>query len=411
MSILKRARGFVQRLTNLAGELTEGEAKLTSDLVVGISQAQSVLLSETARVTNGIEGASNEDDPRALIRTEQRLSKGLAKTRSGLDELPQAWLKLAGPTVRRMKFVSVDGSDIAKPYGGTFEHLDRVRDGSAPGKPITPGYWLINIEAADGLGHHVPLVMTPFSTKDPSYQEGGDCAWSRTFQEEMRKVKPVTAGDATWLFDRGFDSNEHLDFMRDFGRKHVVRLKRNRNVVVGDEATPVVQNIATFAAGLKKPHSARIRYVDKETHEQKTGLVSFAYVPVRLPEVGGAYWLIVVTGTRGEDWLLLSSHRPRNAKEAGAIIGAYIERWGSEEITRLWKQCVDAEDVRVRKLCAIRRLLFLSMVAVGIQALWLLLRPGAAQKLIARMQVFIPTVRFQYYRLWRGAAHALNHGG
>ena len=411
MSIMKRLRGFVQRMTKLAVDLTRGEAKLASDLVLGISQTQSVLLSETARVINEIEGSSEDDDPKALLRTEQRLSKGLAKTQSGLDDLPQAWLTFVAPTVRRLKFVTVDGSDMTKPYGGTFEYLDKVRDGSAPGKPIKPGYWLINIEAADGQGHHVPLVLTPFSTQDPDYQEKGDKAWSRTFQEEMRKVVPVTAKDATWLFDRGFDDNEHFRFMRQIGRKHVVRLKKNRNVLVGDETSPVTQNIATFAEGLKKPYTASLRYVDKKTHVQKTCHVSFAFVPVRLPDVEGSFWLLVVTGTQGEDWLLLSDQRPRNAKEAEAILQAYIARWGNEEVTRLWKQCVDAEDIRVRKLCAIRRLLFLSMVAVGIQALWLLLRPKCAQKLIARVKAFIPIVRFLYYRLWRGVAHALEHGG
>jgi hypothetical protein len=411
MRIMKRLQGFVQRITKLAGDLTHGEAKLASDLVVGISQTQSVLLSETARVINETEGSSEADDAKALIRTEQRLSKGLAKTQSGLDELPQAWLKFVAPTARRLRFVTVDGSDMTKPYGGTFEYLDKVRDGSAPGKPIKPGYWLINIEAADGEGHHIPLVLTPFSTQDPTYQDKGDKAWSLTFQEEMRNVVPVTAEDATWLFDRGFDDNAHFRFMREIRRKHVVRVKRNRNVLVGDETTSSVQNIATFAEGLKKPYSASLRYVDKNTHVQKTCQVSFAYVPVRLPDVEGSFWLTVVTGTKGDDWLLLSDQRPKNAKEAEAIIQAYIERWGNEEVTRLWKQCVDAEDVRVRKLCAIRRLLFLSMVAVGIQALWLLRRPKTAQKLIARVKVFITNVRFLYYRLWRGVAHALEHGG
>ena len=108
---------------------------------------------------------------------------------------------------------------------------------------------------------------------------------------------------------------------------------------------------------------------------------------------------------------MLSSHRPRNAKAAETIIHAYIERWGNEEVTRLWKQSVGAEDVRVRKLCAIRRLTFLSMVAMGIQMLWLLMRPKVASRMIARMQVFIPDVRFQYYRLWWGVADALSHGG
>jgi hypothetical protein len=167
MSILKRLREFVQRMTKLAGDLTPGEAKLTSDLVIGISQTQSVLLSETARVINEIEATSDEEDAKALMRTEQRLSKGLAKTQSGLDELPHAWLTFVAPTVSRLKFVTVDGSDMTKPYGGTFEYLDKVRDGSAPGKPIKPGYWLVNIEAADGQGHHVPLVLSPFSTQDP----------------------------------------------------------------------------------------------------------------------------------------------------------------------------------------------------------------------------------------------------
>lgn len=411
MSIMKRLQGFVQRLTKLAGGLTHGEAKLASDLVVGISQAQSVLLSESARVINEIEGSSDDDDTKALIRTEQRLSKGLAKLQSGLDELPQAWLTFVAPTARHLKFVTVDGSEITKLYGGTFEYLDKVRDGSAPGKPIKPGYWLINIEAADGQGHHVPLVLTPFSTKDPDYQDKGDKAWTLTFQEEMRKVVPVTASDAVWLFDRGFDDNEHFRFMREIGRNYVVRVKRNRNVLVGDETKPIVQNIATFAEGLKKPHSVSIRYVDKKTHVQKTCRLSFAYVPVRLPDVDGSFWLVVVTGTQGEDWLLLTDQRPRNTKEAEAIVQAYIERWGNEELTRLWKQCVDAEDIRVRKLLAIRRLLFLSMVATGIQALWLLLRPQSAKKLIARVKVFIADVRFLYYRLWRGVAHALDHGG
>jgi hypothetical protein len=95
MSILKRLRRSVQGIAKLAGDLTNGEAKLASDLVVGISQAESVLLSESARVINKIEGSADHGDAKALIRTEQRLSKGLAKTDSGLDALPQAGLTFA----------------------------------------------------------------------------------------------------------------------------------------------------------------------------------------------------------------------------------------------------------------------------------------------------------------------------
>ena len=47
------------------------------------------------------------------------------------------------------------------------------------------------------------------------------------------------------------------------------------------------------------------------------------------------------------------------------------------------------------------------MLAYGIQALWLICRPAAAKKLIARVKVFIEQVLFQHYRLWEGVKLAL----
>jgi len=408
MGILKRLRESVQQITKLADRLTPAEAKLVSDLVIGISESQSVLLSNTARVVNAIEGKTEDRD---LIRTEQRLSKGLSRARSGLDELADAWVRHAAPTVRKMPFVTVDGSEVTKPYGGTFENLAHVRDSSAPGKPIKPGYWTVNIEANDGQGHHVPLVLDIFSTKDPAYAEKGDDAWKLTFQEGMRRVLPAVAEDATWLLDRGFDDNDVFHFLGDeLRRKYVVRLKRNRNILVGDLSNPITANVEALAFGLKKPHTVNLPYINKHTHQPRTFAVSFNYVPIRLPNVSGEFYLFVITGTLGDDWLLLSNRRPRNPKQAGRIVCAYLARWGNEEMTRLWKQCADAEDFRVRTLRAIRRLLFLSMIAMGIQSLWSAHRPGVVKQLIARVKHFIQDVQFHYYRLWEGTADALIRG-
>jgi Transposase DDE domain len=345
---------------------------------------------------------------RELMRTEQRLSKGLRKLHSGLDELPDAWLHHVAPQARMMRYVTVDGSELTKAYGGMFEYLAYVRDGSAPGKPIKPGYWTVNIEANDGQGHHLPLALDVFSTEDPDYVEKGEEAWRLTFEAEIRRVEPFVNDDATWLLDRGFDDNDVIDgFENKLRKKLVIRLKKNRNILVGDVSNPTVRNIAQFALALKKPHTVHIPYIDKRTHRRKTYPHSFTYVPIRLPKVRGAYYLIVVTGVLGEDWLLLTNRRPRNPEQAAALIRAYVARWGTEEMTRFWKQCTDAEDFRVQSLRAIRRLLFLAMIAIGIQSLWALRCPKLAKRLIARVQYFIENVQFQYYRLWAGTADAL----
>ena len=301
---------------------------------------------------------------------------------------------------------------MTKQYGGTFEYLTWVRDGSAPGKPIKPGYWTVSIEANDGQGHHVPLVLEIFSTDDPAYVAKGDQAWGLTFQEAIRAALPAAGEDATWLLDRGFDDNRVFRFLGDELQKtFVVRLKTNRNILVGDDRKPIVANIGVIAFGLKKPYTVHLPYVDKRTHRPMMFPVSFTYIPIRLPDVSGTFYLFVVTGTQGGDWLLLSNRRPRNWKKAAAIVRAYLARWGNEEMTRLWKQCVNAEDFRVRSLCAIRRLLFLSMMAMGIQSLWTLRRPHIVKQLIARVKVFIRVVQFHYYRLWAGTADALARGG
>jgi hypothetical protein len=58
----------------------------------------------------------------------------------------------------------------------------------------------------------------------------------------------------------------------------------------------------------------------------------------------------------------------------------------------------------------IRRLTFFSMIAYGIQALWLLRRPAMVKRFIARVKVFIEDVPFKSYRPWDGVRDALQSG-
>jgi hypothetical protein len=70
-------------------------------------------------------------------------------------------------------------------------------------------------------------------------------------------------------------------------------------------------------------------------------------------------------------------------------------------VTRACKQLTGLERIRVRSLAAMRRLLWLAMIAVGIQALIILTRPRLRRAILDRAKEFIPEVRFVLYRVWR----------
>lgn len=399
MSTVKRVRSFVQRVTDSAA-MEEAEAALAGDIVVGISTKKSVLLSEISRALD-----AGKDVP--LLRTEQRLSKGLRKASSGLDELPEAYLREVASVARSLPFVTVDGTDHTHPYGRAFEHLCWVSDRSAPGKPIKPGYWGVMVEATDGAHRHLPLFFDLFSTTDPDYLALGPHAWQAQFQAAIDIVRPFAAPDATWLFDRGFDDRNHLAYFAEHIKHHVVRMCRSRDVQVGSLHDPATWNVGDLADGLRTPYSVSIPYVDKKTHKPRRTGRSFGFIPVRLPGVSHTYCLFVVRGGQGEDWLLLSNWMPKSGKEAAEIVLAYVQRWGSEETTRCFKQCTGIEKMRIRGFAAMRRLTWLAMVALGLQALWLFKNHRWARTVMARVKVFVQQVLFEHYRLWEGTAVGL----
>jgi Transposase DDE domain len=395
-----QVQSFVQKVLDEVGSsITRGESMLVGEIVRGISEKKSVLLSEIARATT--DGSHEE-----LLRQERRLSRELKKEGSGLDALPDAYLAVVNPLASTLPFVTVDGSDLSKLYGGTFEHLCFVRDGSTPGKPTRPGYWTVNIEATDGHRQHLPLLLNIYSTEDPAYLALGEDAWSKTFMRAVEKVVSVRGLYGTWLFDRGFDDVDWMRFLFSLDLSFVVRLKKNRVVEVGDQREPLALTVGRLAWGLAKPYAVDVPYVDTSTHTVRSYKKAYGYVPVRVPGVETRMWLIIVKA-RKKDWYLLCNEETMNAKRAGEIVLTYVLRWGSEEVTRCFKQCTGAENFRVRSLVAIRRLLFLAMLALAVQALLLFLNPTVAKQVMAKVQAFFRHVLFPHYRLWDGMALVL----
>jgi hypothetical protein len=382
----------VQKIAQTAG-LNSDETKLARDCVVGICKTGSCKVSDIARTLPGSQ---------SLRDTARPFYDGLADERSGLDDLRQAWLRLVAPTADKMPFIAVDPSDITKLHGRCFDYLDFVRDASDKEKRKGPGFPTIQIEATDHGHLNLPLWQDVFSTVHPDYR-----GWYETIGWAIVNVLAYTGESAAWLFDRGCDAGDFYPILRGLDITWVVRQLQTRKVIYGDGQTAIMRDLA---ASIDKPHETAVPYVDKKTHEPRAWPVRFGYAPVRLPDLPGRHWMIVITGLRDEDMVLLTNKDIRSAKQAAAIVLAYMRRWGIEEGIRCWKQKTGVEDFRVRNWTSIRRLTFFSMLAYGIQALWLLMRPATARRLISRVKVFIEHVLFQHYRLWDGVRDALLKG-
>jgi hypothetical protein len=431
-------------------------------LLGGIAATGSVVLSEALRVQVQKEG---------LHAAEQRVSQAL-KNEAALDSLPDVYLGMVAEPARSLGFRTVDGSDVSKPAGRKFEHLDIVRDGSCkprdrivvggpkggkesvrpassqprnqrkrargrkststttpPTPPVArprtvaraearktkkverlkypsppalkkPGYWMVQIEAGNGRGDHLPLWQEIFSTQDPAYQALGEKAWTQTYQIAIERVLTHLGNDGIWLMDRGFDDIFWFNWLHGNVQQHVIRMKSNRLVHPGTTQEKAM-NVGQLAETLEARHTTEIRYVDKSNHKEKLRRIQFSWVPIWVDGVTHAMYLIVAHTGRKRPLLLVTDRRPESSKEAGELIQAYLERWGSEEVTRASKQLTGLEKFRVRSFAAMRRLLWLAMIAVGIQALIILTRPRLRRAILDRAKEFISTVRFVLYRVWR----------
>jgi hypothetical protein len=389
---VRRIRKFVQKIAKKTG-LDSAETRLAQDCVVGICKKGSCKVSDIARTVAG-----NRD----FRETARSFYDGFADPRSNFDDLRHAWLREVTRTADNMPFIAVDPSDIIKLHGESFDFLDIVRDASDRDKRKGPGFPLVKIEATDLEHRNLPLWTELFSTEHPDYR-----GWYETIGRAIVNVLAHTGKNATWLFDRGCDAGDFYPIILGLGIKWVVRQLQTRNVIMGNGKTVIMRDLAE---SLRKPHEVSAPYVDKKTHEVKSWPLSFGYAPVRLPGLESRFWMIVITGLRDEDMVLLTNEDIQSIGQARRIVLAYMRRWGIEEGIRCWKQKTGIEDFRVRNWESMQRMIFLSMLAYGIQALWLLTRPAAAKRLIARTKVFIEHVLFLHYRLWDGVNDALLAG-
>lgn len=304
-TIVRQIRRSVQKIAKKVG-LSQEETTLATDVVVGISKSGSCHVSEIVRALKH----------RKPFREETReFYDQLADPKSELENMRDGWLRMVAPTANKMPFIAVDPTDIVKRYGKKFDNIAKIRDASDPEKPIRPGFSSIQIEATNHDHQNLPLWQETYSTELPDYRNLYD-----SVGRAMLKVLSRIGLNATWLFDRGFDAGDFYTILQSLGITWVVRQLGTRNVVIGNNQKLLISDLA---ASLQKPHKVEVPYIDKKSHAAKTCPVHFGYAPVRLPGRTDRLFMIVITGLRAEDMILLTNKEISNVTQARRIVLAY----------------------------------------------------------------------------------------
>lgn len=96
--------------------------------------------------------------------TEKRLSYHLNSRSWAVEGLRTSYLKKVARKITSRTVIAVDLTDLSKPYAQKMEGLSIVRDEDK--EELSPGYWVLTMEAIRPEGKHIPLWLEAFSPKE-----------------------------------------------------------------------------------------------------------------------------------------------------------------------------------------------------------------------------------------------------
>src|SRR5574340_797181 len=121
---LSKFSGIISR------DLPKAKQRLVREMIYGIQAAKDVKLSNITRSLN---------EPQALIKTEDRLSRNL-DDRDFTEAINHQICRLGSKNVLDDMVIAIDPGDIRKKHASKMECLCKIHDGSE--HEIGDGYWL-----------------------------------------------------------------------------------------------------------------------------------------------------------------------------------------------------------------------------------------------------------------------------
>jgi len=157
------------------------------------------------------------------INTIDRLSRHLMSDMP--ETLEKNYRHLVKGQINPTGNIFVDDSDIIKPCGHAFEDLGRVRDGSSIDKKIEKGYHVAEICALFDKGKQ------PVSLYSHIYSSVFGDFISANAETQSALISVLSDfPEATYIFDRSYNANEHFKFMYRHDKLFIVHIKENRTL-------------------------------------------------------------------------------------------------------------------------------------------------------------------------------------
>jgi Transposase DDE domain len=373
--------GLNDGIQTISGSVPKPSRKFLKRMLLGMTMAGSVLLSEVARQPGMDRGIT-------FHAAHKGLSAGLKSKQWGAVSVQDTYLNVASQKLDKNRLIAVDLGDITKPRSRKMPQIQTVHDGSTG--ELKKGWWLLEAEALTGAKHqrHVPLWLELFSIGKRKYQS----TWTVIENALTTLVEKIGTG-GTWVFDRGFDSGRFFAFLKSLTVDFVVRANAKRHVK--DFTDGRTRALATVAQRALK--SAPMLW--KRTYAGQALLLKVGYAPIAIPKTGHSLSLIVVEGFGKNPLLLLTSRVIQRAEEAVVWAKAYLKRWGVEEAGRLIKQAFDLENLRVLSWAGLQKLVWCALWAYGLLCQLRFQAKKTYSQWLRFYPSFGPEPVFSYYRL------------
>ena len=348
MNYNRLARKLRSKIARFSGEVSAGlpvvARKFVGDMLYGIQASQSVVLTKVGRTL---------EEAISIKKVEERLSRQLGRKGLGA-KVQRNLLRMASGRIEKDTLLILDLSDLRKKYAEKMQYLATIRDGSEG--ELGNGYWLCKVVAAEMSGGKeiVPLMGKLYSCESPEH-----ISENVEILDGIDEVCAVVGRQrGIWVIDRGGDRKHLIEPMLNKGRRFLIRLVGDRNLVHGT-STELASDIARRCSC---PYAETIVKVDG--NKEKVYHLEFGYRKVRFPGRNEPLYLLVVRGF-GEDPMMLLTTEPlrRNRKVLWRMVQSYIRRWSIEETIRFIKQSYDLEDVRVLRYRRLQNILPLVMAA------------------------------------------------
>lgn len=368
LKLLAKIDGFLSEFSN---GLRVPERKFLRDLVFGVLQAKTSLLSEIVRA----------------ICTPETVEAGYKRldTNLGAYDLSRpyerAQLKMLGRIDKSFLFI-FDPSEVVKPFAEKMEGLSKVRDASEKPRRVKtkigkwvdvpvlkPGYPLRVAIAMSPTGDILPVELSLYSFASEFFVSAND-ENIQAMETLVHKTHLLPA----LILDREFDSFAIIRHLCDLRQRFVIRLKKNRKYrqagttfgpdtptysreeMIGEFPSLKAQSWITYSKkGKVKTYLFEFKaaYVELLPEQKKSGVIrdrgdneALTLIQLRIHKERGTPVLY-----------LLTNEKPKTEDDLIRIGRSYLARWNIEEYIRFLKQHFSLEDFLVRDLGRMKNLM------------------------------------------------------